>query len=104
MTEKEKRQQEISDMGRSIAEAYMWVGRIMSICGVMLLPALGGMWLDNKLGTTPGFTLGGFAFGMTGALVMLLRLNKINTVESVAKEIVERLEDADLPDQPTKPK
>lgn len=72
-----------SDIGQSVAVAYMWVGRIMSICGVMVLPAVAGMWLDNEMETTPVFTLGGFAFGMTVALVMLL---KLNTAEDVSKK------------------
>jgi hypothetical protein len=34
-----------------IALAYTWVGRIFAICGEMILPCLGGLWLDQKLGT-----------------------------------------------------
>lgn len=42
--------------------AWEWVSRVLAICVVMVLPGLGGGWLDRRYGT--GYwTLAGFAFG-----------------------------------------
>jgi F0F1-type ATP synthase assembly protein I len=105
MSQKQK-QSDMADTARSIGEAYTWVARITSVCGAMVLPAIGGMWLDNKLGLTPILTLTGLLLGMVGGLTMLIQLTKVKTVGDVAKEIQEGLEDGtvDLSDQPRKPR
>ena len=58
-----------------IARAYLWVGRIFSICGEMLVPGLLGYWLDQALGfqfsifALIGFFVG-LIFGMTHLVLM----------------------------------
>ncbi len=58
-----------------IARAYLWVGRIFSICGEMLVPGLLGYWLDQALGfqfsifALIGFFVG-LVFGMTHLVLM----------------------------------
>ncbi|QDU74534.1 Putative F0F1-ATPase subunit (ATPase_gene1) [Bremerella volcania] len=58
-----------------IARAYLWVGRIFSICGEMLVPGLLGYWLDQTLGfefsifALIGFFVG-LVFGMTHLVLM----------------------------------
>ena len=58
-----------------IAVAMEWVGRIIVLGLEMVLPGLGGQWCDRKFGTTPWLTLGGFALGMTVAIVHLVGLS-----------------------------
>lgn len=60
-------------MGRSMAEAMMWVSKITTACGVMVVPGAAGMWLDGRLGTSPLFALSGLLFGMVGGLYMLVQ-------------------------------
>ncbi|MEW4562352.1 AtpZ/AtpI family protein [Bremerella sp. JC770] len=58
-----------------IARAYLWVGRIFSICGEMVVPGLLGYWLDQALGfqfsifALIGFFIG-LVFGMTHLVLM----------------------------------
>jgi F0F1-type ATP synthase assembly protein I len=37
-----------------------------------VLLTLGGVWIDGKLGTSPGFTIGGLVFGLAVAVLSLL--------------------------------
>lgn len=47
-----------------MAVAMEWVARIAGVGLEMVLPGLGGQWLDGKAGTTPFLTLAGFAAGI----------------------------------------
>lgn len=55
--------------------AMDWVSRVLAICVVMVLPGLGGAWLDKRFGmscwTLVGFVLG-FVSGFT-ALILLVK-------------------------------
>ena len=62
----------------SMAEATKWVSVITSFVGVMIVPALGGIWLDNLLGTTSVFTILGAIFGFIGGMYCLLGMVKGN--------------------------
>lgn len=57
-----------------IAIASEWSSRIMVIALEMVLPGVGGLWLDRRLGTKFVFTLGGFGLGMFAALWHLTHL------------------------------
>ena len=46
-----------------IVIATQWATRIMTLAIEMVVPGLGGIWLDGRLGTKALFTLFGFAFG-----------------------------------------
>ncbi len=46
-----------------MAEALEWVSRITAVAAVMVLPGVGGLWLDKRLETS-FIGLIGFAFGM----------------------------------------
>lgn len=61
------------EMGRAMGEAMMWVSKITSSCIAMVLPGIGGMWLDKKFGTTPIFALILLVFGMIGGLYLLIK-------------------------------
>ena len=64
-----------------MARAIGWAHRIMTISLEMVLPGLAGVWLDRKIGTTPLFTLLGFALGASVATVHLIRLTKVRQDE-----------------------
>ena len=54
-----------------LVEAMRWVSRITVVALEMVLPGLGGQWLDRQLGTE-FLVLIGFAFGLTGGMWHLL--------------------------------
>lgn len=58
-----------------IGAAMDWVARIVAAAAMMVLPGLGGQWLDGKLDTS-GFTLGGFVVGLVGGMWYLLTITK----------------------------
>ena len=62
----------------TIAEAMKWVSVVTSFVGVMIVPALGGIWLDNLLGTKSLFTILGAIFGFVGGMYCLLGMVKGN--------------------------
>lgn len=56
-----------------IGDAFGWAGRIMAVGLAMVLPGVGGRWLDGWLGT--GFCEPlGFALGFLAGLTSLVRL------------------------------
>ncbi|MHC2067285.1 sodium/proton-translocating pyrophosphatase [Bremerella sp. T1] len=69
-----------------IARAYLWVGRIFTICGEMIVPGLLGYWLDQSLGfqfsifALVGFLVG-LIFGMTHLVVMATSLQNSGRVK-----------------------
>jgi F0F1-type ATP synthase assembly protein I len=60
----------------SMAEAMKWVSVVTSFVGVMIVPALGGIWLDNLLGTKSLFTILGAIFGFSRGMYCLLGMVK----------------------------
>ncbi len=63
------------DQQRQQSLALDWVSRVLAICVVMVLPGLGGDWLDRKFGTS-FWALIGFAFGFASGLTALILLVK----------------------------
>ena len=63
-----------SDERSPIAKAYTWATRIMVIAMTMVLPALAGNWLDERLGTVALFLLIGLALGCTAAAFQLSQI------------------------------
>ena len=61
------------------AEAMKWVSVVSTVVGIMVVPALGGFWIDNLLGTRGVFTLLGVVFGFVGGMYGLLYMVKGNT-------------------------
>ncbi len=54
-----------------MAVAMQWVARITASAIMMVLPGLGGQWLDERWGT--GFIgLAGFAFGLVAGMMYLI--------------------------------
>lgn len=51
----------------SSVKAMDWASRVTSSSLMMVLPALGGYWVDQKLGTLILFTFLGLVIGMAGA-------------------------------------
>jgi F0F1-type ATP synthase assembly protein I len=60
----------------SMAEATKWVSVVTTVVGVMTVPALGGMWMDNLLGTKYLFAILGVVFGFAGGMYCLLEMVK----------------------------
>jgi F0F1-type ATP synthase assembly protein I len=60
----------------SMAEAMKWVSVVTSVVGVMTAPALGGIWIDNLLGTKGPFVILGAIFGFVGGMYCLLDMVK----------------------------
>lgn len=52
------------------------VGVGMEFAGVVVVMALGGWWLDEKLGTSPMVTLIGLTIGLVGGVYNLWRVGK----------------------------
>ena len=57
-----------------MAVAMQWASRIMTVSMEMVLPGLGGLWIDGRLGTTPLMTVVGFAVGLTMGIWHLIRM------------------------------
>jgi hypothetical protein len=53
-----------------------WVSRIAAVGMMMVLPGLGGQWLDKRLGS--GFLgLIGFALGVVGGIAYLMAITRV---------------------------
>lgn len=63
-----------SDDRSAIARAYGWTAQITTISLEMVLPALGGVWLDGKLGTKFLFLIAGAVLGFVVGFWHLLKL------------------------------
>jgi F0F1-type ATP synthase assembly protein I len=64
----------IVDDRSPMAIAMSKVSEIITICLMMILPALIGYWLDQKLNTVLLLTIAGLAIGLVGAIYQLRRL------------------------------
>ena len=69
-------QQKSMDTRSPMAKALDLVSQITTISLTAVLPAVGGYFIDNWLGTTIVFILIGLALGMTGAGFQLMNLVK----------------------------
>jgi hypothetical protein len=58
-----------------MAVAMEWVARVFASAVMMCAPGLGGLWLDQWLGTK-FLSLVGFAFGLAGAMAYLIAVTK----------------------------
>jgi Putative F0F1-ATPase subunit Ca2+/Mg2+ transporter len=65
-----------SDDRSPIAKAYQWSSRIMVVSLEMVLPGIGGYWVDQWLGTRVVFLLLGFVFGCTAAVYHLIQMTR----------------------------
>jgi hypothetical protein len=58
-----------------MAIAMSWVARVFAAALVMVLPGLGGQWLDQRWGT--GFLQAtGFAFGLVSGVIYLIAVTR----------------------------
>ncbi len=62
------------DERSSAAVAYGWASRITAVSLEMVLPGVGGYWLDGWLGVVPVFTMIGFSLGMVLGIWHLLKM------------------------------
>jgi len=62
------------DSRRRVAEGYQLASECLSAALTMVLPTLGGLWLDNRWNCSPWLTIGGGALGMWSGLQQLMRL------------------------------
>lgn len=58
----------------ALARAIDLANTVIAICVEMVLPVLGGYWLDRRLGITGPFAILGGAVGMTLGVWSLIRL------------------------------
>jgi len=58
-----------------MAAAMQWVARIMAAGLMMVLPGLGGEWVDSQLGTK-FLVLVGFGVGLSVAVAYLIAITK----------------------------
>jgi hypothetical protein len=68
--------EQIARQAKATAQAIEWVSRILAVVAVMILPGLGGRWLDGRFGTNV-FTLLGFGLGLVLGIFSLLTV--VNT-------------------------
>lgn len=59
-----------------LVTAMEWTSRITTISLELVLPILGGYWLDHRLGTRVLFVIVGVILGFSASLWSLLRLVK----------------------------
>ena len=79
-------QQQSEDTRSPTAKALDLVSQITTISLTAVLPAVGGYFIDNWLGTKIVFILIGLALGMTGAGFQLMKLvNKLERHDSSKK-------------------
>lgn len=51
--------------------AMQWVARIFAAAIMMVLPGVGGLWVDERLGTSI-LGLAGFGVGLVGGMIYLI--------------------------------
>ncbi|MEX1097867.1 MAG: AtpZ/AtpI family protein, partial [Planctomycetales bacterium] len=61
-----------------LAIAMDWVSRVFSVALIMVLPGLGGQWLDKRWGTN-FLALAGFALGVAAGIYYLLVVTRIKS-------------------------
>jgi F0F1-type ATP synthase assembly protein I len=64
----------LAENPRPLASYGQYIGLGMQIAASMVLPLLAGVWLDNKLETSPWFTLGGALFGILSIFGIILKI------------------------------
>ncbi len=57
-----------------MAMAIEWSTRLMAIGLEMALPAIGGHWLDLRIGTSPVLIIGGAVLGFVAGMFHLLQI------------------------------
>jgi hypothetical protein len=68
-----------------VAVAASWASRLITVSLEMVLPGVGGLWVDGRLGTTPLLTLLGFGFGLTWGIWHLIRMTQASDSETPCK-------------------
>jgi hypothetical protein len=58
-----------------MAVAMQWVGRVFGVVSAMVLPAWGGAWLDERVGTRL-FALLGVVLGLVAGMAYLLVMTR----------------------------
>ena len=59
-----------------VAAAIQWVSRITTVALMMVLPGIGGHWLDQRWGTSPWLLIVGAGLGLAVMLMELIRLSQ----------------------------
>jgi ABC-type Mn2+/Zn2+ transport system permease subunit len=54
-----------------MAHALEWVGRIMAISALMVVPGIAGQWIDKRFGTE-FLGLAGFVLGIVSGMAALI--------------------------------
>lgn len=70
-----------TELSKALGEGIAWSSKIMSCCGMMALPAIGGMWLDDKWGISPALTAVGMVFGLVAGVYCLIQMTKTKEKE-----------------------
>ncbi len=65
----------------AMALAMAWSSRITTVSVEMVLPAMLGYWIDQRLGTVMVFLVLGAALGLTGGIWHLIRMTTPPSVD-----------------------
>lgn len=85
-----------------MSEALNWATRITTIGLMMVLPALGGRWLDDRYGTK-FWSLVGLALGLVIGLMQLVQIAREGTPRRFEKKQNQKSSGAEPGDSETKP-
>ncbi len=92
MVEQKTGDAELSDTRSPTAKAMDWVSNITTISVMMVLPAWGGYYLDQWLGTVAVFLFLGMILGITAAGWQLYKLVQYRELQS-ERELAARKRD-----------
>lgn len=97
MIENKSTDAESSDGRSPTALAMDWVSRITTISLTMVLPALGGYYLDQRFGTVAIFLFLGMLLGMAAATWQLYKLVQYQNKQFEQEQATRKRENQDQP-------
>jgi F0F1-type ATP synthase assembly protein I len=74
----------------NLAEYGEYLGLGIQIAGSLLVPLLGGIWLDNKFDLFPWLTVAGALFGIVSIFAIVFKIAWIANQESERKKAQKR--------------
>jgi F0F1-type ATP synthase assembly protein I len=64
----------LSNTSKPLSSHGQYIGLGIQIAASMVLPLIGGVWLDKKLNSSPWFTLAGALFGIISIFGIILKI------------------------------
>ncbi len=81
---------ESPDDRSQLAQAMEWASRVTTVSVEMVVPILGGYWLDGRFATEPVLTVLGAAFGLIAGMWHLLRMTRPPSPEGNGQDTSDR--------------